>query len=262
LLGQLLGIPAIFHFHGGNISDFIKKHPKWSFRVLNRAKYSITPSEYLKTSLEQNGVKVTIIPNYINIEAYPFVPRTKTEPKLVWLRSFHQIYNPTLAIHTLNLLRREYPKIYLNMAGMDKGDGSLQKTQVLIHTLGLSDNINISSQIKKSEVPTFLDRGDIYLNTTNIDNTPITVLEAMACGLCIVSTNVGGISYLLEDGVDALLVPSNDVESMTSAIKLILKEPELAETLSRNARKKAELIDWSNVLPLWENLFQDVLHHK
>lgn len=261
-LGGLFKIPTIFHFHGGNIPAFLSTHPSWSSRVLNRVMYSVTPSEFLQMSLEQYGIKAIRIPNCINVESYPFIQRIKIDPILVWLRSFHHIYNPELALRTMELLQKDFPDTFLAMAGMDKCDGSLQKTQALSLTLGLNDRVEIASQIKKSDVASFLNKGNIYINTTNIDNTPISVLEAMACGLCIVSTNVGGIPYLLEDGVNALLVPPNDPVAMTTAIKRILTEPGLVEKLSTNARKKAEQFDWSSVLPMWENLFQDVLEHE
>jgi glycosyltransferase involved in cell wall biosynthesis len=81
-------------------------------------------------------------------------------------------------------------------------------------------------------------------------------MEAMACGLCVVSTNVGGIPYLLEDGREALLVRPDDAEAAASAMRRILTEQPLAESLSRNARKKAERFDWSAVLPQWEDILE------
>jgi glycosyltransferase involved in cell wall biosynthesis len=96
------------------------------------------------------------------------------------------------------------------------------------------------------------------LNTTNVDNTPISILEAMACGLCVVSTSVGGIPYLLEHEHDALLVPPNDPEAMAIAVRRLLTEPGLAERLSRNGRQKAEQFDWSIILPQWEALLISV----
>jgi glycosyltransferase involved in cell wall biosynthesis len=104
-----------------------------------------------------------------------------------------------------------------------------------------------------------MSRGDIFLNTTNIDNTPVSVLEAMACGLCVVSTNVGGIPYLLEHEHDALLVPPNDPQAMATAVHRLLNEPDLAERLSRNARQKAAQCDWSIILPQWEALLTSVM---
>jgi glycosyltransferase involved in cell wall biosynthesis len=113
--------------------------------------------------------------------------------------------------------------------------------------------------IPKRRVPELLERADIFINTTNIDNTPVSVLEAMACGLCVVSTEVGGIPYLLDHALDALLVLPHAPDAMADAVKRILTEPGLAGRLSGNARCKTEQFDWSVILPQWEALFQEVL---
>jgi glycosyltransferase involved in cell wall biosynthesis len=84
------------------------------------------------------------------------------------------------------------------MIGPDKGDGSLERMQQLASSLDVSNDITIIGGIPREEVPIWLSKGDIFVNTSNFDNTPVSVLEAMACGLCIVTTNVGGIPYLLE----------------------------------------------------------------
>ena len=117
--------------------------------------------------------------------------------------------------------------------------------------LGVEDRISLPGAVAKDEVFRWLGTGDIFLNTTNIDNTPISVLEAMACGLCVVSTDVGGIPYLLENERDALLVPANDERQMADAVCRVLSGPELAERLSNSGRSKAEQHDWSRVVPHW-----------
>jgi glycosyltransferase involved in cell wall biosynthesis len=91
-----------------------------------------------------------------------------------------------------------------------------------------------------------------------VDNTPVSVLEAMACGLCVISTNVGGIPYLLQDEHDALLVPSGDDGAMAKAVRRVLTEEGLADRLSCNARRKVEQFDWSYILPKWERVLIDV----
>jgi glycosyltransferase involved in cell wall biosynthesis len=144
------------------------------------------------------------------------------------------------------------------MVGPDKGDGSLQATQALAQSLRVADRITYPGGVAKQDVPLWLNRGDIFLNTTNVDNTPVSVLEAMACGLLVISTNVGGIPYLLQDGHDALLVPPNDAQAMAQAVRRVLTTCELAERLSDNARRKTEQMDWSVILPEWEKLLLDV----
>ncbi|RIK26321.1 MAG: glycosyl transferase family 1, partial [Chloroflexi bacterium] len=126
----------------------------------------------------------------------------------------------------------------------------------------LQAHVSYIAGVPKEEVPAWLQRGDIFLNTTNVDNTPVSVIEAMACGLCVVRTNVGGIPYLLDHEQDALLVPPNDPDAMADAVRRILTEPGLAERLSRNARRKAEQFDWETILPQWERLLTEVAQRE
>jgi glycosyltransferase involved in cell wall biosynthesis len=140
------------------------------------------------------------------------------------------------------------------MIGPDRGDGSLQRTQRLADELGIADRIAYHGPVPKQQVPDWLNRADIFLNTSRVDNTPVSVLEAGACGLCIVSTNVGGLPYLLRDHHDALLTPDDDAQAMAEAVRSILTEPDLGRRLSRNAHDTARRCDWSEVLPQWEAL--------
>jgi glycosyltransferase involved in cell wall biosynthesis len=195
-----------------------------------------------------------LLPNPVSLDAYEFRERASARPRLVWLRSFHDIYNPTLAPKVLARLAAEFPDASLVMVGRDKGDGSFARTRQVAAELGVSGRISFPGGVRKRDVPAWLARGDIFLNTTDVDNTPVSVIEAMASGLCVVSTNVGGVPYLLEDGRDALLVPPGDEEAMAAAVRRVLTDPALAARLSRNARRKAEQFDWSLVMPQWAAL--------
>ena len=200
--------------------------------------------------------EIVVIPNPLEIQNYAFCLRSVPKPRLIWLRAFHNIYNPQMAPLVIADLRTSYPEITLTMIGPDKGDGSLQETQALIEQLCLQEHIQIVPGIPKSEVPGYLGCADIFINTANVDNTPVSVLEAMACGLCVVSTNVGGIPYLLDDGQDCLLVSPNNPETMANTIRRILVESELSAHLSANAAKKVEQFDWPAVLSKWEDMFE------
>jgi len=183
------------------------------------------------------------------VQSYRFRQRSLPSPSLIWLRAFHHIYNPALAPAVVARLAGEWPGVRLTMHGPDKGDGSLEAARDTARQLGVEGLIRIPGAVPKHIVPEVLATGDIFLNTTNFDNTPVSVLEAMACGLCIVSTDAGGIRHLLEDGKDALLTPRGDADAMANAVRRILTEPGLAARLSSNARRKAESFDWSVVLP-------------
>ncbi len=251
---RLLGKPYILTLHGGNLPVFARRWPGRVRRLLLSARRVIAPSGYLPAELREYGGRFQMIPNPLDLSAYPNRQRREPKSHLVWLRAFQQMYNPRLALKVAAQLFPEFPQLQLIMAGPDKGDGSWQKMPQLARELGVADQVIFQERVSKSEVPAWLNRGDIFLNTTFVDNTPVTVTEAMACGLCVVSTAVGGIPYLLEHEQDALLVPPDDTQAMAAAVSRLLREPGLAARLSQNARKKAEQLDWAVILPQWEAL--------
>jgi glycosyltransferase involved in cell wall biosynthesis len=254
--------PFVCVLHGGDLPAFSRRWPKRVRNLLRSADAVTTPSSYLQTALKTLHRDLRQIPNPLEIKAYRFHLRSYPRPHLVWLRAFHNIYNPCLAPHVLALLAPDFPDLKLTMIGPDKGDGSLASVKNLARQLGVAHRITFPGRIPKGEVPMWLDQGDIFLNTTKVDNTPVSVLEAMAAGLCVVSTRVGGIPYLLQHELDALLTLPNDPESMATAIRRLLTEPDLAKQISCNARRKANRFDWSRVLPQWEALFREVDQRK
>jgi glycosyltransferase involved in cell wall biosynthesis len=256
---RLLKKPFILSLHGGDLPRFAKKYPSVIKSLLNKTNHVTSPSSYLINELRWLHSDIQLIPNGIEVSSYPYDLRKNVGPKLLWLRSFHSIYNPTLIPRVMSSLKENNIKIDILMIGPDKADGSLKATIDTAARLGVQDSIEIILGVPKTNVPRMLARGDIFINTTNVDNTPISVLEAMACGLPVVSTNVGGIPYLIEDGEDGLLVPPDDPMAMAGAIRRILIEPGLAGKLSQNARQKAEKFDWSNILPMWDEVFKAMI---
>lgn len=255
---RFLGKPYIITLHGGNLPAFSRKQPSRVRRFMNVASVVVAPSDYLLTEMAPYRSDIVLLANPIALDHYPFRPRTNATPALVWMRAFHSVYNPALLVRVIALLNSEWPEIRGVMAGPDKGDGSLQEVQKLAKNLGISSHLSFPGGVPKSEVPHLLSSGDIFVNTTDADNTPVSVLEAMACGLPVITTNVGGIAYLLCHEHDALLVPPNDPEAMAMAVRRLLTEPGLAEKLSCNARAKAGQHDWSQVLPVWMSMLHEL----
>ncbi|HVG34785.1 MAG TPA: glycosyltransferase family 4 protein [Pyrinomonadaceae bacterium] len=261
LIGEALSVllsalrrPFILVLRGGELPEFASRHRERVRACLNRAAVVTAPSSYLLERMRPFHTDLRLLPNPVNLFDYEYELRRRPRPRLVWLRSFHEIYNPTMAPRVLAELKDEFPDISMIMVGRDKGDGSLERTRRVAAELGVEDRITFAGGVLKREVPRWIKRGDIFLNTTDVDNTPVSVLEALACGLCVVSTNVGGIPYLLEDERDALLVQPRDVQAMSRAVRRILTDSLLAERLSENARRKAQQFDWPLILPQWKSL--------
>jgi len=253
-----LGKPYILTLHGGGLPSFASTQTRRVRRLLHNASAVTTPSRYLQTEMNPYRNDLQLLPNPLDVGIYQFRERTQAAPRLVWLRKFHRLYDPSLAPRVVALLQDGFPELQLTMSGPDKGDGSLAEARRTAVELSVANRVHFRGSVPAPEVPAQLESGDIFLNTTSVDNTPVSVLEAMACGLCIVSTNVGGIPYLLEHEQDSLLVPAGDPQAMAAAIRRILTEPALAGLLSANARRKAASFDWSKILPQWEHLLTSV----
>jgi glycosyltransferase involved in cell wall biosynthesis len=246
--------PVILTLHGGGLSDYAISHPKRMADLLKRADILVTPSLFLKNELAHLRSDSHLIPNPIDISAAIYRPRQQVSPNLIWARAFHKIYNPGMAVRVVAALKPEFPEIHLTMLGPDKTDGSLPHIQRAARDLDLIDHIEIIGIIYHIDIPRWLDKADIFINTSNYDTAPRSLLEAMANGMCIISTDVGGIPYLVNHGENGLLVPQDDHQAMTDAVRQVLTNPSLASHLSENARKTAENYDWSAVLPLWETV--------
>jgi glycosyltransferase involved in cell wall biosynthesis len=255
---KALGCPFVLVLRGGALPEFSARRERRVRACLARAAAVAAPSTYLLEEMRPFHDALQLLPNPVDLAAYEARVRREARPRLVWLRSFHEIYNPTLAPKVLALVAKDFPDVQLTMVGRDKGDGSFQRTRETAAAHGVADRISFPGGVPKRDVPAWLSRGDIFLNTTNVDNAPVSVLEALACGMCIVSTNVGGVPRLLEHERDALLVPPDDAEAMASAVRRLLGDPALAERLSREGRRKAQQFDWSHVMPRWESLFESV----
>ena len=193
------------------------------------------------------------IPNTIELKKYPFDSRAFDQPKLLWVRSFAQIYNPELAVKVLKVLLDEGYTASLCMVGPDS-DGTLAEVQHLAKALNV--DVTITGKLSKAEWITLSQSYNVFLNTTNFDNTPVSVIEAMALGLPIVSTNVGGMPFLIADQVQGLLVPPENENAMAHAIIRLFEQPELRQILRTNARQKVEQFDWQQVKSLWAAILE------
>ncbi len=255
-LARRLNKKLVLTLHGGALPEFLSRHRRWARRVMRRGHALVTPSHYLADQLRRLGFDALVIPNALDLRRYPYRRREKAAPRLVWLRAFHRIYRPADAVLTLAQLAPEFPAIRLDMIGPDMKDGAYQAALELIRAHDLADVVRIVGPVAKAQVPQALAGYDILLNTTQYESFGVGVMEAAACGLAIVTTNVGELPYLWQDGVDALLVPPQRPDCLADAVRRLLTEDGLFAHLSQNARRRAEQYTWEQVLPQWQALFQ------
>ena len=211
----------------------------------------IAPSQYLSTPFSKKYNNVICIPNFIPIENYPFIHRTIGKPNLIWVRSFHETYNPLLVIDLVEILIKDYPEIHIIMVGPDK-DGTKIKFENELKRKKLESKFTITGKLEKKKWIELSQKSSIFINSTNFDNHPVSVIEAMALGLPIVSTNVGGVPFLIDDKRNGLLFEKGNQAEFANAIKELLTDPELISKLSYNSRESALNFDWKVVSNIWK----------
>lgn len=256
IIGRLCEIHRLKYIpilHGGNLPQRWHTHPKVLKRYLNKAHRVVSPSDYLKHAFAKAGFHQTkVIPNSIELSHYPFLQRSMATCNLLWVRSLDAIYNPMMAIKALEIVQKTDPEATLTMVGPDK-DGSMEGCKKYVQHKKL--NVEFTGLLSKKEWIERSTTASIFLNTARFDNMPVSILEAMALGLPVISTRVGGIPHMIEDGVNGILVPSNDVEAMVIAIHGLLKKPDLVHKLSKNGIEFVRKYDWTVVKEQWNDLF-------
>ncbi len=254
VLAKLFNIPYIPILHGGDLPTRLNKNPRLCRQLFGKAYMNVAPSHYLFQVFKDFGIKnIQFIPNIIELENYPIFPKKYDIPHLLWVRSFASIYNPKMAIDVLELVKKQFPQTTLTMVGPDK-DGSLIEAKK--YALDKNIQINFTGRLSKKDWIELSKTHNVFINTTNFDNTPISVMEAMALGFPVVSTSVGGIPYLLENNKDAVLVEKDDTQAMADAIISLCNEKEWRDRIIYNAVSKSKSWDWQQVKKQWNILLK------
>lgn len=253
-LARILKIQYIPILHGGNLPNRLTSNPKLCKLLFDNAFINVSPSGYLKFHFEKSGItNVLCIPNAIHLSDYTFKERKSFAPNLIWVRAFAEIYNPKMAIDVLYLLQKKYPSATLTMVGPDK-DGSLEVVKNYADQFNLK--VNFTGKLSKNEWVSLAENHDIFINTTHFDNTPVSVLEAMAIGLPVVSTNVGGLPFLISHQENGYLVNDNSAAEMVEQIEQIINFPFQTNEITGHAKSVILKMDWKVVENQWSNLLR------
>jgi len=257
LCGMLCGLLRLPYFpilHGGNLPNRLKNSPRMSKLLFKNAQVNIAPSNHMYGFFIKNGFQNTVcIPNFIELENYPFKERDTVVAKLLWVRSFKETYHPEMAVEVAHSLIKKGYAVSLCMVG-PAIDGTYRKCVELARALKM--DARFTGRLSKPEWIALSQEYDVFINTTHVDNFPVSVLEAMALGMPVVSTNVGGISTLIVDNKNGLLSPDSDAETMVQQMIRLIENPILTAQISRAGRLTAEEYDWEKVKYKWKELLK------
>ncbi len=259
-IGWMRGIPVVLNYRGGEIEEFFQKSFRWVRPSLNRVAKVIVPSDYTAEVFRRRGFDVGIVKNIIDLDRFARTdtssrPRTTNGPHLLVTRNLEPIYDIHTALHVLQQVSRDYPEARLTVCGSGPDKAALLQ---LARELGISESVTFTGNIDNDSIAGLYRSADIMLNTSLADNMPVSVLEALACGVPIVSTNVGGVPYLVVHEKTALLVDPRDYKAMAKAIVSLARNPEKTAALVRAGLNEIENYTWSRVkqdlLPVYDSV--------
>jgi len=254
LVARAFGRGALLNYHSGEAEDHLRN---WRTAVpLTRLAHRIVvPSGYLREVFARFGLTAEAIHNFVDPDAIPHRERVTLQPAFLSNRNFEAHYNVSCCIRAFARVQQRIPSASLVVAGYGSQRELLEE---LVRTLQLR-NVEFTGRVSPAEMGRLLNEADILLNSPDIDNMPLSLIEAQAAGLPVVSTSTGGIPYIVKDGETGLLVPPGDDEAMAAASLRLLEEPGLALRFARAARAAClEQFTWPAVQDAWVRVYREL----
>lgn len=247
-IARLRGIPAVVNYRGGEAEDFLRRAAGAVRFSLRRAATLAVPSGFLREVFGRFGMSARIVPNIIDLEKFqPGEPRAG-DIHIVVARNLEPLYDIASGLRALALLLRRHPQARMSVAGSGPERASLER---LARELGIADKVCFTGRLDSLQMATLYREASLSLNTALADNMPNSVLEALACGLPVVSTDVGGVPFLVRHGETALLVKPGDAEAMAEAMARLIEDDGLRRALIRNGRDEVRAFTWEQVRNQW-----------
>lgn len=244
--------PTIVNYRGGLAEEFLEKSAGRVRNALRGARL-VVPSRFLHEVFARYGMQAQVIPNVVDTQVFrPVASRPVADvidaPHVVIARNLEAIYGIDLGLRALAVLRRSHPDLRASIAGSGPERASLE---ALAAELGLTHVVKFTGRLDVPGMVALYQSADLVLNPVRVDNTPNSVLEALACGVPVVSTNVGGVPYLVEHESTAVLVPPESPEALAEGMTRVLGEPELRRNLVSRGLALADRCSWPRVRDLW-----------
>lgn len=257
-IARLRGIPSVVNYRGGEAETFLTRSGAFVLRTLRRASALAVPSSFLQQVFGRRGIRSEVVPNIVDMEWFRpspggWYPGTG---HVVVARNLEALYDIATALRAFALLLESAPDARLTVAGSGPERRSLE---ALAAKLGVAKSVHFCGRLERGPMAELYRSASVVLNPSRVDNMPNSVLEAMASGVPVVSTSVGGVPFILRDGVTGLLVPAGDHAAMAAALRRVLTDHAVATRLRDAALIEVQQYTWPRVRQKWVDVYATVL---
>jgi len=250
LMGRLMRRRVILHYHSGEAADHLARWGVFVHPWLKLADEIVVPSQYLASIFAAHGHATRVIPNVVSLTRFRYRDRSPLRPRLLSTRNLEPYYRVDVILEAFARLQSRLPDATLTVAGYGSEEARLKR----MATRG----VRFVGRVEPAEMPDLMESADVFLNASVVDNQPVSILEAFAAGLPVVSTPTGDISALVRHGQTGLLVPENEPDALAAAVLALFERPSDALEMARAARREVRRFTWAAVRSDWLDVYAGV----
>jgi glycosyltransferase involved in cell wall biosynthesis len=255
------GAPVVLNYRGGEAETFFNKSFRSVGPTLAKTAAVVVPSRFLEAVFQKFGVTTHVVPNVIDLNRFPARPVASDRhmieaPHLIVTRNLEPIYDNATAIRAFARVRRQKAGACLTIAGSGP---DLAELKALAKELGMAEAVSFTGRLDNERMAELYNQADVMINPSLADNMPISVLEALASAVPVVSTDVGGVPFLVADGESALLVPPENDEAMADAVLRLLDDVALRQSLAMEGLEIVKRYAWPKVRERLLPIYQEML---
>jgi len=258
LVARLLGRPVVLNYHSGEAADHLRRSALARLVLRTSVDLNVVPSAFLRDVLGSFGIPARTVPNTIDLRQFAYRVRDPLRPRLLSTRNFEPIYNVACLLRAFARIQRRHPEARLTLVGSGSQEAVLR---------GLAGELDLrhvlfAGRVPPSAISEYYADADIYLQTPSVDNMPLSMLEAFASGLPVVSTGVGGVPAILTHGAHGLLASDDDDEAIAAHVMTLLESPSYARTLAAAARDTCVQYEWPRAREGWLAVYESVAERQ
>jgi L-malate glycosyltransferase len=251
LIGRLYGRKVVLNYHSGEAEDHLSRWPS-AVRAMKLAHEIVVPSRYLVEVFARFGLPASAIFNFVDVANVPYRRRQPLRPRFLTNRNLEPLYNVALVLRAFARIQQTTPDATLTVAGFGSQRAALEAQAAALGLRGVS----FVGRVPPSEMGALYDASDLFLNGSDIDNMPLSILDAFAAGTPVVTTDAGGIPYVVRDGATGFVVPRGDDAGLADRSLQLLHDPALAVRLADAARAEClAQYTWPVVRDQWVALY-------
>jgi glycosyltransferase involved in cell wall biosynthesis len=246
-IAALRGTPVVVNYRGGEADTFLQRAGAWVRPTMRRASALVLPSTFLLEVFARHGMPGRIVPNIIDLDRFrpAAAPRPAGEgPHLVVARNLERIYGNDTVLKAFARILENFPDARLSVAGSGPEAAALGE---LARNLGIAERVSFTGRLDRDQMAALYRDAHLMVNASRVDNMPNAVLESLASGVPVVTTNVGGIPHIVRDRDTAMLVAPDDADAMAAAAVEVLTDDALRERLVASGLADVRRYRWTSV---------------